>query len=86
MPVFVPAAELDKAKREAQEAKQKKPMSVKPKKLRPSSIGANTPDSSTLTTPGMRRRGMSLAYSKCGAMTSSPICVATSKKPPLSTS
>ena len=86
MPVFVPAAELDKAKRELKKSRHKRKTSVRLKQQRHSSIAANTPDSSTLITPGTKRREMSLASSKFGEMTSSPIYVVTFKRPLLFTS
>ena len=78
LPVFVPVAELDKAKQEVAAAK--------PRRQKLSSTAANIPARCTSTSCGTSAREKSLDSSKSGATTSSPTCVDSSKRRPHSTS
>ena len=61
MPVFVPAAELDKAKQEAAEPRRpRKPAELKAEETKAEQYRSQYPGSCTLTTPGTRRRARQL--------------------------
>jgi type IV secretion system protein VirB9 len=85
MPVFVPAAELDKAKQEAAAAQAAQAATLRLRKRRKRRIAASIPAHCILTSPGINRRVKSLAYRQSGAMTSSPICVVCFRRRLLST-
>ena len=86
LPVFVPAAELDKVKQEAAAAKAAQAAELKGGGDQGrDSIAASIPAASTSTTPGTRRRQRSLGCSRYGAMTSSRICAASFRRPRPST-
>jgi type IV secretion system protein VirB9 len=78
LPVFVPAAELDKAKQEAIAAKDAQTAEVKAE--------VSIPAACTSTIAGTRRRGKRLDCSRFGEMTNSPTCAASSRRPRRSTS
>ena len=81
LPVFVPAAELDKAKQEAAAAKAAQAADAEGRGDQSGdSTAASIPAACTSTTPGTRRRAKSLACSRSGATTSSPICAASSRR------
>ncbi len=86
LPVFVPVAELDKAKQEIASAKARKLRRERPRRPRLSSTAVSTPASSTSTTRGTKRKGTHWDCSRCGGTTSSRTCAATSRKHPRCTS
>ncbi len=81
LPVFVPAAELDKAKQEAAAAKAAQAAELKAEETQGRAVSQPVSrHRSTSTTPGTRRRARSLACSRFGATTSSPTCAASSRR------
>ena len=82
LPVFVPAADLDKAKQTRPPRKPRKKQNSRSKRQRQSSIAANIRPAFTLITPGTDRRRRRLDLKRSGATTSSPIFVGISRKRP----
>ncbi len=81
LPVFVPAADLDKAKQEAATAQSGPGSGTEGRRGEGlSNIGANIPATSTLTTRGINRKARLLAFSRSGGMTSSPTCAASFRR------
>ena len=80
MPVFVPAADLEKAKADAATAKAAQAAEIKTQATRRKSTAASTPERFTSTTPGIGKRVTLWACSRCGMTTSSPTYAASSRR------
>ena len=80
LPVFVPAADLDKAKAAAATAKAAQEAEFRVEETKANSIAANTQPVFILITPGKDRRPRRLDSKKCGAMTSSQFVAETAHR------
>jgi type IV secretory pathway VirB9-like protein len=80
LPVFVPVAELDKAKQEPRQQRPLKRLNSKPRRPKLSSTAASTLAPCTLITPGTSQKEKPLALRRFGATTNSHTCAASSRK------
>lgn len=81
MPVFVPAAELDKAKQEAAAAKAAQAAELKSEEAKAEAYRSQYPGSLHFDFTWTRKRVKSWGCSRYGTTTSSPTCVAHSRRP-----
>ena len=87
MPVFVPAAELDKAKQEAAAAKAAQTAEVKAEEAKAETYRSQYPGSLHFDYTWDAKEGQGAwACSRSGMTTSSPTCAASSRRRPRSTS
>ena len=85
MPVFVPAADLDRAKAEAATAKAAQVAELKAQETKAEQYRSSYPGTLHFDYTWDRKKGDDLGSSRCGTTTNSPTCAGSSRRPQPST-